>query len=188
VDVELNQVMSILRFNWDVPLRIAVSVLTIALLAGSLFGLTALQAGSYAAEYLVDGAGETFALAQDWIGDRSALVAVVGIVLLFSIFFVGRGPRYRGAGRAPAAFLLGVWAVSESGLGWLPLLVWGGFVAARVVAVVVRIVVLNAGRLAHDYELGRGAITVESWLRRTWVGPVIAAVYIPFAPLAWAFA
>lgn len=116
------------------------------------------------------------------------LVGVVGSVLLFSIFFVGRGPRYRRAGRAPAAFLQGVWAVSESGLGWLPLLVWGGFVAAWAIAVVVRVVVLNAGRLSQNYELGRGAITVESWLRRTWVGPVVAALYIPFAPLAWAFA
>jgi hypothetical protein len=122
------------------------------------------------------------------IADRSALVAVVGIVLLFSIFFVGRGPRYRGAGRAPAAFLLGVWAVSESGLKWLPLLVWGSIVAGWVLAVVVRIVVFKAGRLSREYELGQGAITVESWLRRTWVGPVVAAVYIPFAPLAWAFA
>lgn len=186
--MELNQMMSILRFNWDVPFRVAASVLTIALVIGAFSGRTALQVGSSAADYIVEGAGYSLEQAHQWIVDRSVLFVVIGSVLLLSIFFIGRTRRYRGAGRAPAAFLMGVWAFSEAGVGWLPLWIWGGVFAVWVVAFIARIVVLNVGRMADDYQLGEGARNVESWLRRTWFGPIVAAVYIPLFPLTWIFA
>ena len=46
---------------------------------------------------------------------------------------------------------------------------------------------------AYNYRWGDGgeaggAIAVESYIRRTWIGPVIATLFVIVAPLTWFFA
>lgn len=187
--MDFTQALSVLRLSWDLPWRVAASVAILATVIGAIFGRSALESFAEIARWLGATREVSSALvtSHDWLVARDSLFGPMGLaLLLIALVFAGASSRYRGSSRAPATALLGAALAAESGWGqgaiWIAILVFGLWILSLVLRVIV--VAKNQGIYPGD----NGAFWTEQRLRQTWLATVIAAVYIPVAPLTWAIA
>ncbi|MBN9605803.1 MAG: hypothetical protein J0G30_04260 [Actinomycetales bacterium] len=180
--MDLGQLISVLRLSWDLPWRLGASVAALATLGGIWTGSSALQALAD----LGDSAGTPTVAAAAlrdshvWLSHHSIL-GLAGIALeLIGLTFSGHQPRSGQGTRAPATALLGIalavecgWVLAAMIIGGVALLLWFLALTYRLV--------LEARNGFDDH-----ALRIEAWLRRTCAAPLVAALYIPLAPISWA--
>ncbi|CAN5155542.1 hypothetical protein BH11ACT4_BH11ACT4_06860 [soil metagenome] len=183
--MDLSQILTVLKLSWDLPWRILASIAALSTLAGFWVGGSALGSLAAAGDWLGVNPAVSTALniAHLWLTHHAVLPGLVGIVLEF-VGLIRAGARADGRfeGRAPATALIGASLAMECGW-WLPVAILAAVVVGLwLVALVTRVVVaVRSTAYVGDHEV----FQAEERLRRTWASPLVAMVYIPFAPVAW---
>jgi hypothetical protein len=183
--MDVSQLLSVLRFSWDLPWRLAGSISALATVAGIWVGGSALRCLAA----LLSWAGAPTAVAaalqeaHTWFTNHATL-GIVGILLqTVGLAVSGRSTRFSDGTRAPATALLGAALAVECGWFLGATIAACGCIALWAVALGWRLVTVRRNGFVTYSD---SSVLVEEWLRKAWCRPVVAGFYFPLAPIAWA--